>query len=105
MNQNNSLTSVDYQDYLITSLKDRDEAIAYLNAALSEDEDSFLLALHNVATAWGFSNLAEKSGLDRAGLYRMLSASGNPKLKSLTSLLRSMGLSISITKDPKHSAA
>ena len=99
MNQSNNKTSINYQDYLIESLKDPDEAMAYLNAALEEEEDSFLLALHNVAQAWGFSNLADKTGLDRAGLYRMLSTGGNPKLKSLHSLLHAMGLRIAIVKD------
>ncbi|MBI4852289.1 MAG: hypothetical protein HY819_10875 [Acidobacteria bacterium] len=58
-----------------------------------------MLALHNVAQAWGFSHLADKTGLDRAGLYRMLSTGSNPKLKSLHSLLQAMGLRIAIVKD------
>ena len=99
MNQSNNKTSINYQDYLIESLKDPEEAIAYLNAALEDDQDTFLLALHNVAQAWGFSHLANKTGLDRAGLYRMLSSGGNPKLKSLHSLLHAIGLRISIVKD------
>ncbi len=49
-----------YQDFLIEHLKDRDEAIAYLNAALEEslkgDAESqhlFLTALRNVEQAQG----------------------------------------------------
>lgn len=49
-----------YQDFLIEQLKDHDEAVAYLNAALEEslkgDEESqqvFLIALRNVAEAQG----------------------------------------------------
>lgn len=50
--------SKNYQEWLIEKLKDQDEAVAYLNAALEEslkgDEESqhlFLLALRNVAEA------------------------------------------------------
>jgi DNA-binding phage protein len=49
-----------YQEFLIEQLKDHDEAVAYLNAALEEslkgDEESqhiFLIALRNVAEAQG----------------------------------------------------
>ncbi len=50
--------SKNYQEWLIEKLKDHDEAVAYLNAALEEslkgDEESqhlFLTALRNVAEA------------------------------------------------------
>ena len=60
-----------YQDFLIEELKDHDEAVAYLNAALEEslkgDEESkhlFLLALRNVVEAQGgISKLAKKLSL------------------------------------------
>lgn len=49
-----------YQDFLMEQLKDQDEAVAYLNAALEEslkgDKESqqiFLIALRNVAEAQG----------------------------------------------------
>lgn len=39
----------DYQEHLLESLKDHDEALAYLNAALAdEDQRVFLLALKDV---------------------------------------------------------
>jgi len=44
--------SVSYQDYLIGSLKDPEEAAGYLNAALEGgDINVFLLALQNVIQA------------------------------------------------------
>jgi hypothetical protein len=49
-----------YQEFLLEHLADRDEAVAYLNAALEEslkgDEEFqqlFLIALRNVAEAQG----------------------------------------------------
>lgn len=52
-----------YQEELIEALKDHDEAVAYLNAALEESmkgdkesEEIFLRALRNVAEAQGGSS-------------------------------------------------
>ena len=46
--------NVKYQDYLIESLKDPEEAAGYLNAALEGGDISvFLLALQNVVQAQG----------------------------------------------------
>lgn len=45
-----------YQESLLVSLRDPEEAAEYLNAALEEsDENFFLLALNNVALANGFT--------------------------------------------------
>lgn len=90
--------SVPYDDYLIESLKNQWRAKAYLNAAL-EDGDTrvFLLALRNVAKARGFSKLATKSALNRESLYKMLSKRGNPSLRSLGSLLDSLGFRLAVS--------
>jgi probable addiction module antidote protein len=87
-----------YQQDLIEALKDPCEAAAYLNAAIEEgDRAVFLLALRNVAEAnGGMAALAERANLSRESLYRMLSKRGNPELKSLSSLLRAMGLRIAV---------
>ena len=46
--------SINYQNYLIESLKDPEEAAGYLNAALEGGDTSvFLLALQNVIQAQG----------------------------------------------------
>ena len=90
---------LDYQDELINSLQDIDEARAYLNAALlDEDPRIFLLALKNVLEAQGgdISALAQKTQLNRENLYRMLSKKGNPKLTSIISVLNSIGLHLAV---------
>ena len=96
-----------YQKDLIESLKDRDEAAAYLNAAIEEgDRAVFLLALRNVVEAnGGMAAIAEKADLSRESLYRMLSRRGNPEIKSLLSLLRVMGLKLSIEAEGLSTAA
>jgi probable addiction module antidote protein len=94
-----------YQEDLIEALKDPREAAAYLNAAMEEDDRAvFLLALRNVAEAHGgMTSVAEKARLNRENLYRMLSEKGNPEIKSVLCLLRSMGLKLTI--EPKAKAA
>jgi len=92
-----------YEDSLVESLKNPQEAAAYLNAHLEDnepdDEDLFLIALGDVARAYGVADLAEKAQLGRESLYKALSAGGNPKLATLRSLLKAMGLKLSVEID------
>lgn len=89
-----------YQNTLIESLKDPEEAAAYLNAALeahAEDAEAlFLLALRNVAEAHGIAKLATGAALNRETLYRTLSTRGNPKLSTIGSLLDALGLRLAV---------
>jgi probable addiction module antidote protein len=89
-----------YQETLLDSLKDPEEAAAYLNAALEENiEDAgelFLLALRNVAEAHGVTRLAEAAALNRESLYRALSKKGNPRLSTLGALLNALGLRLAV---------
>lgn len=88
-----------YQEELIASLQDPNEARAYLNAALmDEDERIFLIALKNVIEAQGgdMTAIAKKSKLNRENLYRILSKKGNPKLTSIISLLNAIGLQLAV---------
>ncbi len=93
------------QDFLIEHLKDHDEAVAYLNAALEEslkgDEESrhiFLIALRNVVEAQGgISTLAKKAHVGRESLYKTLSETGNPKWHTLVSLCMAMGLNLRLS--------
>lgn len=68
------------------------------------DRELFLLALRNVAEAHGgMAAVSEKAKLNRESMYRMLSKKGNPEIKSILTLLHSMGLKMSI--EPKIKAA
>lgn len=89
----------DYREHLDEVLKDDQEAVAYLNAALAEgDPEVFLLSLRDVARArkGGLPALAEAAHLNREHLYRMLSENGNPELRSLEALLDALGFRLSI---------
>lgn len=92
-----SQVTAKYEDGLKASLTNPDEAAAYLNAALEEnDQEIFLLALRDVAEVRSFSQVDQGAYLNRENLYRMLSPTGNPQLSSLTALLRSIGLRLAI---------
>jgi len=87
----------DYREQLHESLRDPEEAAAYLNAAIEDgDEQVFLLALRDVAEALGIGELARNAQLSRESTYRLLSKQGNPRLSSLWALLDAMGLKLSI---------
>lgn len=90
--------STSYEAQLIEALRDPTEAAEYLTAALADgDNDVFLLALRHVAEAnGGIGRLSGRVQLNRVSLYRMLSARGNPELRSLGALLKSLGLRLAV---------
>lgn len=97
-----------YQDSLEKSLKNPSEAAAYLNVHLEKDSDDseelFLIALRDVAKAYGIAGVAQDAGLGRESLYKALSAEGNPKLTTLKALLDSMGLRLSVEAKEKKAS-
>ena len=56
----------------------------------------FYTALRDVATVRGMLVFAEKSTLNRESLYRALSATGNPRLSTLRSILTALGLRLRV---------
>ena len=95
---------VDYRESLLQDLQNPEEALAYLNAALiDENQEVFLLALKDVLEAQGgsFSGLSKKTQLNRENLYRMFSKKGNPKLKNLRSVLHVFGWELAVRPHAK----
>ena len=92
----------DVNDLLMTSLRDPKQASLYLEIALEEyqhdgDIDAFLLALKNVAKAnGGLGKLALNTQLSRQNLYKTLSSHGNPRLLTLTKIMKALGLKLSV---------
>lgn len=86
--------AVPQDEWLIEQLRDPEMSVAYLNAALAEeDQAAFMLALRNVAKArGGVAMLARRTELNRVALSRALSVTGNPELRSLTRILDASGL-------------
>ena len=92
-----------YEESLLEILKDPEEALAYLNAALTdEDQEVFLLALQYVLKAQGvdISAFAEEAQITRQNIYRMLSKKGNPRWHNFRSIIDAMGLQFRL--ETKH---
>lgn len=87
----------DYREYLLETLQSPREMAAYLDAALEQgDREALMVALRDVADAVGVTKLANWANLNRENLYRMLSASGNPRLDSLERILKPLDLRLGI---------
>ncbi len=73
-------------------------ATQYLNDVLADgDQADLLVALRQIAQAFGgVPAVAEKSHLNATQLYRALSAEGNPELRSLTAVLKALGMRLAV---------
>lgn len=79
------------------------DAVLFIEAALEEaGPENIKPALRAVADSIGMTELAERTGLTRAGLYRALSEDGDPKLSTLAAILDGLGLELRIV--PKTAA-
>lgn len=91
----------DSADYLET---DADIA-AYLSAVLAEgaDDPAYLTrALGVVARARNISQLSRDTGMSREGIYKALSADGNPSFATVAKIARALGLRISFEPAAAH---
>ena len=82
---------------------DRKFTIAYLQVAMEsldnpEERAGGLIALRAVAEAYGgLGAVAAQAGISRESLYRALSPKGNPTLKTLVAVLKTLGLRLTVT--------
>lgn len=88
-----TVKTASYEKHLHQDLQDPKLAAAYLSECFNDDKQVFLQALHDVAKAYGISDVARRSGLNRESLYKMFK--GNPKLDTLDSFLKTIGLTMS----------
>lgn len=83
----------DTADYL----KSAEDMAAYLEACMNEagDDPAFIAAaLGTIARAHGMVKLAKDTGLTREGLYKALSADGNPSLGTVLKVVKALGLKL-----------
>ena len=100
------MPTAEYKRILLKDLKRIKYAAGYLNAALDEGEETFLLALRDVVEAHGgISSLSRITKLNRENLYDMLSRTGNPRLRSITAILDQLGLGLSFKPKPRKARA
>ncbi|MBF0461632.1 MAG: putative addiction module antidote protein [Magnetococcales bacterium] len=76
-------------------LKTEEEMALYLDACLAEGEPALVAhALGVIARARGMSQLARDTGISREGLYRALSADGNPEFATVMKVIQALGLKL-----------
>ena len=94
---------VSHHDAEVAELRaDRALAVEYLKAAMEsldnpDDLAAGLLALRTMAEAYGgLAVVAAEAGINRESLYRALSPRGNPTLKTLLAVIKTVGLRLSV---------
>lgn len=83
----------DSADYLV----DIEDVAAYLEAALEEGGDepaAIAQALGTIARSGNVSQLASRVGMSRGGLYKALSADGNPSFVTIMKVAKALGLKL-----------
>lgn len=94
-------TPYDTADYL----KTEEDMVLYFEACLDEDPgDGSLIraALGDIARARGMAQLARDTGLAREGLYKALSADGNPEFATVMKVIKALGLKLHVGQAPAH---
>ncbi len=94
----------DHKKFLREELSDPEKAASYVDAMLQDEEGGpnemtralFMMALRDVAGAHGVAKVASSAGINRESLYRALTSRGNPRLSSLLSLLKAIGLRLAV---------
>jgi probable addiction module antidote protein len=86
-------SNFDSADYL----NNAENIAAYLDAYLEESTaEEFRKALGTVARSHGMSDLARRTGVTRAGIYKALGPTGNPSFETIRELLSAMGLRLTV---------
>jgi len=90
---------VSHEEVMGELLQDEELLAAYLDEAIHEGLDVFLVALGDAAKSKGMTDIAMLTKLNRESLYKALSKTGNPKLITVSTALKALGLRLSIEKD------
>lgn len=86
-----TFASFDAANYLNTV----EDVAAYLEAIIDESDDdptAIARALGAIARSRNFSQIAREAGMSREGLYKALSADGNPSLATVIKVSHALGL-------------
>ncbi len=92
--------SISHDKAIVEELRRDPEFTAeYLKAALEDSDEPqvLLVVLRHLAEAkGGVAKIAEAAGVKRESLYRALSPRGNPRLSTLTAVLKAVGLRLTV---------
>jgi probable addiction module antidote protein len=81
-------------------LKNEQDMAAYLEAAMEEapDDPVYITAvLNDIARARGIMQLANDTGMTRAGLYKALAPGSKPSFETVVKISKALGLRLSLT--------
>lgn len=106
MNKNYKISN----EYLFDHLKHDDHAVwLHINNALlsfadkkTTDHLCFMKAINDVASARGKAELAERAGLSRQGLYKILNGESTPSIQNIMAILFAIGLRFSVEKTERE---
>lgn len=78
-------------------LRSTEDQIDLLNDAFATGDAAYIAnALGTIARARGMSEVARGAGVTREALYKSLNKTGDPKLTTFVSVLRSLGLDLKV---------
>lgn len=99
--------SVSYHDDLIERLKDPEERVAYVNAALIDGDPKILLSVLEdcVEAMGGVPKLAKQVHVSPQAVYKMFSDKGNPRWTNLNRILETLGFRINVSLTKKKTLA
>jgi probable addiction module antidote protein len=92
------MEKITFDDWdLADGLETKEDILAHLEAALSENDIVFLFEiLGALARSKGITEISGESGIARESLRTALSAQGNPSFAAVSSLLNVLGFQLSI---------
>ena len=86
-----------FDEVLYRQLQDPEFARAYLEDALSDSLDEFLIALGKYVQATkGMTRTAEEAHVRREAMSRMLCGKGNPGIRQLHAIMEAQGLQLHV---------
>ncbi|PJX13137.1 putative addiction module antidote protein [Halomonas sp. 141] len=80
---------------VVDHLNTEEEMVLYFEACLEEGDAALVAAaLGDIARARGMAQLARDTGLTREGLYKALSADGNPSFATIMKVTKALGFTL-----------
>ncbi|MBW6392029.1 addiction module antidote protein [Billgrantia antri] len=80
---------------VVDHLESEEEMALYLEACFEENDPALVAAaLGDIARARGMAQLARDTGLTREGLYKALSADGNPSFATIMKVMNALGFKL-----------
>lgn len=93
-----------FTELLDVYLQDDDFAAEFLSQALEEDNfTSFLMSLKDLIRARGsITSIAQKAQISRSTIYKLFSEKSNPELRTILSLLHTIGYDLRVIRRRKR---